>query len=167
MRNVISILITISSISFAGVKDFGNWTSSSDSAQAVIYDALETSLILDSDLRNPSQNVVQKQNALIVESQTSSLICESKTLGMAMVMSYRCNVTGNISTWTKNSNSVQAVLFDSLSTALQEDSRSRYPSKSIKRKNNSLVVSDGITTVTCRSGTRGMAQVQSYACDIK
>ena len=167
MKTLILFSTILSSISFANVKQLATWTANSNSAQAVIFESLQTAATLDAQSRFPSGVIVRKQNALVVETQSAILSCEAKTLGMAMVISYRCEVKGNISTWTNDAGSVQAVLFDALETALSEDEQSRYPSKTIVRKNGSLVVDDGTTVVICQSGTKGVAQVQNYACLIK
>ena len=167
MKSLILSSLILSSISFANVKQLATWTQDASSVQAVLYETLQTAATLDAQSRYPTGVIVRKQNTLVIETQTASLSCESKTLGMAMVISYRCNLQGNISTWTNDAGSVQAVLFDALETALSEDENSRYPSKMIVRKNGSLIVEDTATTLTCQSGTKGAAQVQNYACFIK
>lgn len=167
MKYLILFSLIISSISFATVKDLGTWTYSSNSVQAVIYESLEIAARLDSQSRYPTNNIVRNNSALTIQTHEALLSCEAKTLGMAMVMSYRCVVKGNISSWTNDASSVQAVLYEALATALNEDEQSRYPSKVIVRKNSALVVDDGTSAVSCEAGTKGVAQVQNYACVIK
>jgi hypothetical protein len=67
-----------------------NWTVNSDSVQAVLYDALETSLDVKSLYFN--QLVKSSGSVLQVKDPKTSITCFGQTLGTEQVQSYLCTI---------------------------------------------------------------------------
>ncbi|HEX4925351.1 MAG TPA: hypothetical protein VFV50_14750 [Bdellovibrionales bacterium] len=73
-----------------------------------------------------------------------------------------------LQTWTNNSSSVQAVLWDALYAAYENDQNSPYqPMGFIKKAPGTLLVRDERAALQCESRQRGMAAVQSYRCTVE
>lgn len=132
------------------------WTYSSDSLQGVLFDGLD-SLAKDQSYNDIVQASGNKR--LFGSSAISQKIeCASTTLGMAQVMSYRCDLHLNAlkMDWTSDSRSTQAILFKILS----DDN-----SGAVKKVSGKLILKSGKESLACESHALGMLMVQSYSCE--
>ncbi len=144
------------------------WTQDSKSAQAAIFQVLEIAAKDDTESKDPHNSIIRGQLGWTVKTTKGFISCEIDKTQNSSIPNYRCLVKGNITIWTNNSESVQAVLYEAMETFLNKDKESGIPKRLVRRKAGTLVIQDSTTSLTCRAGSRGRLQaVQFYSCVIK
>ncbi len=168
MKYLIFSLALGCAVANAGIKELAMWTQDSKSAQASIFQILEIAAKDDTKSKEPHKLIIKNQQGWTVNTTKGSISCEISKVQNNPVPNYRCLVKGNITIWTNNSESVQAVLYEAMETYLNEDKESGIPKRFVRRKAGALVIQDSTTSFTCRAGSRGRLQaVQFYSCVIK
>lgn len=168
MKCLIFSLVFGCVVASAGIKELAMWTQDSKSAQASIFQVLEIAAKDDTDSKEPHNSIIKNQQGWSVKTTKGSISCEIGKIQNNPIPSYRCVVKGNVTIWTNNSESVQAVLYEAMETFLDKDKESGSPKRLVRRKAGELVIQDSTTSLTCRAGSRGRLQaVQFYSCVIK
>ena len=152
----------------AGIKELATWSQDSKSAQSLIFQVLEIAAKADTESKEPHNSIIKTQQGWTVKTSKDSITCEVGILQNNPLRSYRCVAKGNLTIWTNNSESVQAVLYEAMETFLLKDKESSIPTRTVRRKAGALVLQDLSTSLICRAGMRGRLQtVQIYSCTIK
>ena len=151
----------------AGTKELALWSDNPRSVQALIYTILEAVADLDIHSKDPQNSITRKQLGFAIETDEGSINCESFQQEKKEHKSYRCLIENDISEWTNDAGSVQAVLYDSFETFLNLDKESAIPRKIVAGNGVGLEVKDKMTSISCHSDNRGLEQVQYYSCQIK
>ncbi|MGE0634189.1 MAG: hypothetical protein AB7O96_17375 [Pseudobdellovibrionaceae bacterium] len=154
MKNIfVSMLALLSATSSLAAVNL-DWTRSSNSVQALIFDALWEMKQQDAASPFPS-GVIKKQGAsLKIDDGMNTLECSAKTLGAAQVESYKCVLSAENLSWTRSSDSVQAILWEALYSINQNTDR------------GTVTIQDEKTVLACSSKSLGTAAVQSYRCTV-
>ena len=145
-----------------------DWTMDAGSVQAIIFEALYNEKVADDESNFPMGAIQVNQNGeLVVQKAEHAVACDSGSFGMLTVQSYKCTFSSADLTWSRASDSPQAVLYDALANLFAQEANSRFPIDLVHiGTNGELVVEDSNTRLACDSRSFGMTAVQSYSCKI-
>lgn len=138
-----------------------DWTSSAGSVQGVIHGSLYIKYF-----EKLYDELTYDKGVVTIEFEGQKLVCSEKSQGMLAVQAYQCEFPQRLFAWTSASNSIQAILYDSMYDVLQREMN--YEFKTVKQgPNRSLILEDKKSRLTCEAATLGMAQVMSYQCKLE
>lgn len=165
--------IAAAALMMTGVNSFGGshelaWTDAADSVPGIVFEALkkrfqghEQLKVKKNDVSVCTDLLSLAVGTLTVQEEGQEIVVEAGVRSAGVIVQYRMTMSDLDFGWTSTSNSVAAVLFESLLELRQLPVYAQF----IRSEGRSLIVEDDTTKLVCQAGTLGMAMVMSYKCE--